>query len=70
VALFHLKFIFRCQGKRRGVDSERFGAASGVAFGAGIFLIPGVGPVLIGEPFLAALVGALESAAVLAVSRL
>jgi hypothetical protein len=42
----------------------------GLLFGAGIFLIPGVGPVLIGEPFLAALVGALESAAVLAVSRL
>jgi hypothetical protein len=31
-------------------------------FGAGFFLIPGIGPVLVAGPFLAALIGALESA--------
>ena len=36
----------------------------GLLFGAGLFLIPGVGPVLVAGPFLAALVGALESAVV------
>src|SRR5215469_12695750 len=37
-----------------------WGEIWGLLFGAGIFLIPGIGPVLIGGPFLAALVGALE----------
>ena len=32
--------------------------------GAGFFLIPGIGPVLVAGPVLAALVGALESAAI------
>jgi hypothetical protein len=41
-----------------------WGGIWGLLFGAGIFLIPGIGPVLVGGPFLAALVGALESAAV------
>jgi uncharacterized membrane protein len=41
-----------------------WGGIWGLLFGAGVFLIPGIGPVLIGGPFLAALVGALESAAV------
>ena len=41
-----------------------WGGIWGLLFGAGIFLIPGIGPVLIGGPFLAALVGALESAVV------
>src|SRR6202050_368556 len=41
-----------------------WGGIWGLLFGAGIFLIPGVGPVLVGGPFLAALMGALESAAV------
>jgi hypothetical protein len=36
----------------------------GLLFGAGFFLIPGIGPVLVAGPVLAALVGALESAAV------
>lgn len=41
-----------------------WGGIWGLLFGAGVFLIPGLGPVLIGGPFLAALVGALESAVV------
>jgi Protein of unknown function (DUF3341) len=41
-----------------------WGGIWGLLFGAGVFLIPGIGPVLIGGPFLAALVGALESAVV------
>jgi hypothetical protein len=40
------------------------GGIWGLLFGAGVFLIPGIGPVLIGGPFLAVLVGALESAVV------
>ena len=34
----------------------------GLLFGAGFFLIPGIGPVVVAGPFLAALIGALESA--------
>jgi hypothetical protein len=41
-----------------------WGGIWGLLFGAGVFLIPGIGPVLIGGPFLAALVGALEAAVV------
>lgn len=41
-----------------------WGGIWGLLFGAGVFLIPGIGPVLIGGPFLAALIGALESAVV------
>lgn len=41
-----------------------WGGIWGLLIGAGFFLIPGVGPVLVAGPFLAALVGALESAAV------
>jgi hypothetical protein len=41
-----------------------WGGIWGLLFGAGFFLIPGVGPVLVAGPFLAALVGALESAAI------
>ena len=41
-----------------------WGGIWGLLFGAGVFLIPGIGPVLVGGPFLAALVGALESALV------
>jgi hypothetical protein len=40
-----------------------WGGIWGLLFGAGFFLIPGVGPILVAGPFLAALVGALESAA-------
>jgi hypothetical protein len=41
-----------------------WGGIWGLLFGAGFFLIPGLGPVLVAGPVLAALVGALESAAV------
>src|ERR1700749_1294269 len=41
-----------------------WGGIWGLLFGAGFFLIPGVGPVLVAGPFLAALIGALESAVV------
>jgi hypothetical protein len=41
-----------------------WGGIWGVLVGAGIFLIPGIGPVLVAGPFLAALVGGLESAVV------
>src|SRR5215831_6144801 len=39
-----------------------WGGIWGLLFGAGFFLIPGIGPVVVAGPFLAALVGALESA--------
>jgi hypothetical protein len=39
-----------------------WGATWGLLFGAGFFLIPGLGPVLVAGPFLGAIVGALESA--------
>ena len=35
-----------------------WGGIWGLLFGAGFFLVPGLGPVLVGGPFLAALVGA------------
>jgi hypothetical protein len=41
-----------------------WGGIWGLLFGAGFFLIPGIGPVLVAGPFLAAPVGALESAAI------
>jgi hypothetical protein len=41
-----------------------WGGIWGLLFGAGFFLIPGIGPVVIAGPFLAALIGALESAVV------
>ena len=41
-----------------------WGGIWGLLFGAGFFLVPGIGPVLVAGPFLAALVGALESAMV------
>jgi hypothetical protein len=41
-----------------------WGGIWGLLFGAGFFLIPGIGPVLVAGPFLAALVGALESAVI------
>lgn len=39
-----------------------WGGIWGLLFGAGFFLIPGIGPILVAGPFLAALIGALESA--------
>jgi hypothetical protein len=41
-----------------------WGGLWGLLFGAGLFLIPGIGPVLVAGPILAAVVGALESAVV------
>jgi hypothetical protein len=41
-----------------------WGGIWGLLIGAGFFLIPGIGPVVVAGPFLAALVGALESAAI------
>jgi hypothetical protein len=41
-----------------------WGGIWGLLFGAGFFLIPGLGPILVAGPFLAALIGALESAVV------
>ena len=41
-----------------------WGAIWGLLFGAGFFLIPGLGPVLVAGPFLGAIVGALESAVI------
>jgi hypothetical protein len=41
-----------------------WGGIWGLLFGAGFFLIPGIGPVVVAGPFLAALIGALESAIV------
>jgi hypothetical protein len=41
-----------------------WGGLWGLLFGAGLFLIPGLGPVLVAGPILAAVVGALESALV------
>lgn len=41
-----------------------WGGIWGLLVGAGFFLVPGIGPVVIAGPFLAALIGALESAVV------
>jgi hypothetical protein len=41
-----------------------WGGIWGLLFGAGFFLVPGIGPVLVAGPFLAALIGGLESAVV------
>jgi len=41
-----------------------WGGIWGLLVGAGLFLIPGIGPVLVAGPILAAIVGALESAVV------
>jgi len=48
--------------KRWGAAGAFWGGIWGLLFGAAFFLVPGVGPVLIAGPFLAAVVGALESA--------
>jgi hypothetical protein len=47
-----------------GTMGAFWGGLWGLLLGAGFFLVPGVGPVLVAGPFLAALLGALESAAV------
>jgi hypothetical protein len=50
--------------KSWGAMGAFWGGLWGLLFGAGFFLLPGIGPVLVAGPFLAALVGALESAVV------
>jgi hypothetical protein len=45
-----------------GAMGAFWGGLWGLLLGAGLFLIPGVGPVLVAGPFLAILLGALESA--------
>lgn len=47
-----------------GAMGAFWGGIWGLLIGAGFFLVPGVGPVLVAGPFLAALLGALESAVV------
>jgi hypothetical protein len=50
--------------KSWGAMGAFWGGLWGLLFGAGLFLVPGIGPVLVAGPFLAALLGALESAVV------
>jgi hypothetical protein len=50
--------------KSWGAMGAFWGGLWGLLVGAGFFLIPGVGPVLVAGPFLAALLGAVESAVV------
>ena len=47
-----------------GTQGAFWGGFWGLLFGSGFFLIPGIGPVLVAGPMVAAIVGALESAAV------
>lgn len=47
-----------------GAMGAFWGGLWGLLLGSGFFLIPGIGPVLVAGPFLAALLGALESAVV------
>ena len=46
-----------------GVRGAFWGGIWGILLGAGFFMLPGVGSVLVGGPFLGALVTGLESAA-------
>ncbi|HEY4050131.1 MAG TPA: general stress protein [Acidobacteriaceae bacterium] len=50
--------------KSWGAMGAFWGGLWGLLFGAGLFLIPGIGPVLVAGPILAALLGALETAVV------
>jgi hypothetical protein len=50
--------------KRWGAAGAFWGGIWGLLFGAAFFLVPGVGPVLVAGPFVAAVVGALESAVI------
>jgi hypothetical protein len=47
-----------------GTSGAFWGGFWGLLFGSAFFIIPGIGPVLIAGPLVAAVVGALESAAV------
>lgn len=47
-----------------GSQGAFWGGFWGLLFGSGFFLIPGLGPILVAGPLVAAIVGALESAAV------
>ena len=47
-----------------GGQGAFWGGFWGLLFGSGMFLVPGIGPVLVAGPFVAAIVGAVETAAV------
>ena len=47
-----------------GTQGAFWGGFWGLLFGSGMFLVPGIGPVLVAGPFVAAIVGAVETAAV------
>jgi hypothetical protein len=47
-----------------GKNGAFWGAIWGIFFGAAFFIVPGVGPILVGGPLVAAIVGALEGAVV------
>ncbi len=47
-----------------GKNGAFWGAIWGVFFGAAFFIIPGLGPIMVAGPLVAAIVGALEGAAV------
>jgi len=51
-----------------GRNGAFWGAIWGVFFGAAFFMIPGLGPILVGGPLVAAIVGALEGAVVVGVA--
>jgi len=50
--------------KNWGTAGAFWGGIWGLVFGAGFFLIPGVGPVMLAGPIISSLVGALEGAVV------
>jgi hypothetical protein len=50
--------------KRWGGIGAFWGGIWGLLFGAAFFIVPGIGPVLVGGPLVAAIVGALETALV------
>jgi hypothetical protein len=47
-----------------GKNGAFWGAVWGIFFGAAFFIVPGLGPILVGGPLVAAIVGALEGAVV------
>jgi hypothetical protein len=50
--------------KRWGTVGAVWGGIWGLLLGAALFIVPGVGPVLVGGPVVAAIVGAIETAVV------
>ena len=51
--------------KKWGVLGAFWGGIWGIIFGAGFFLVPGVGPLVMAGPFVATFVGALEGAVIM-----